>query len=40
MRWSVQLLDVPGGYAGALVVEAPARARPIAPYDPLTGGGK
>ena len=35
MRWSLQLLDVPGGYAAALVAEAPARARPIAAYDPL-----
>jgi 4'-phosphopantetheinyl transferase len=35
MRWSLELLDAPHGYAAALVAEAPARARRIAPYDPL-----
>ena len=35
MRWSLELLDLPGGYVAAVVVEAGARTRPLAAFDPL-----
>lgn len=35
MRWSLELLELPGGYAGALVSEAGARTWPLAMFDPL-----
>jgi 4'-phosphopantetheinyl transferase len=35
MRWSLELLELPGGYVAAVVVEAGARTRPPARFDPL-----
>jgi 4'-phosphopantetheinyl transferase len=35
LRWSLAELALPGGYAGAVVVEGSARVRPLAGFDPL-----